>query len=104
MEEHKALHIASSKTDAERLLVIIPELADVLSTIISVPLVVSYDVHESVWNPGTVRTTDTPPRWSAITCRWRWSSVSTAGFSGSVRGDDHDEGGPVRDPDADDED
>ncbi|MET7906079.1 site-specific integrase [Streptomyces sp. NPDC005355] len=53
------LHITPSKTDAERLLVISPELADVLSTIISrirdtngaVPLVVSYDGHERVWNP-----------------------------------------------------
>lgn len=53
------LHIAPSKTDAERLLVISPELADVLSTIIcrvrdssgAVPLAVSYDVHERVWNP-----------------------------------------------------
>lgn len=53
------LHIAPSKTDAERLLVISPELADVLSTIIcrvrdssgAVPLVVSYDSHERVWNP-----------------------------------------------------
>ncbi|MEV8529752.1 site-specific integrase [Streptomyces sp. NPDC052000] len=53
------LHIAPSKTDAERLLVISPELADVLSSIISrirdasgaVPLVVSYDSHERVWNP-----------------------------------------------------
>ncbi|MGV9386386.1 tyrosine-type recombinase/integrase [Nonomuraea sp. NPDC003707] len=53
------LHIAPSKTDAERLLVISPELADVLSTIIcrvrdssgAVPLVVSYDFHERVWNP-----------------------------------------------------
>ncbi len=53
------LHIAPSKTDAERLLVIDPELADVLSAIIcrvrdpsgAVPLVVSYDIHERVWNP-----------------------------------------------------
>jgi Phage integrase family len=53
------LHIAPSKADAERLLVIDPELADVLSAIISrirdqgsaVPLVVSYDGHERVWNP-----------------------------------------------------
>ncbi|QTJ70178.1 site-specific integrase (plasmid) [Rhodococcus sp. ZPP] len=52
------LHIAPSKTDAERLLVIDPDLADVLSAIIcrirglsdSVPLVVSYDTHERVWN------------------------------------------------------
>ena len=53
------LHIAPSKTDAERLLVIAPELADVLSAIIcrirgtdgAVPLVVAYDIHERVWNP-----------------------------------------------------
>jgi integrase len=53
------LQIVPSKTDTERLLVISPELADVLSTIIvrirngdgSVPLVVSYDRHEKVWNP-----------------------------------------------------
>jgi integrase len=53
------LHIAPSKTDAERLLVIDPELADVLSAIIcrirdsksAVPLVTSYDLHERVWNP-----------------------------------------------------
>jgi integrase len=53
------LQIAPSKTDTERLLVISPELADVLSTIIcrirnpdgSVPLVVAYDAHECVWNP-----------------------------------------------------
>ncbi len=53
------LQIAPSKTDAERLLVISPELADVLSAIIGrirdhsgmVPLVVAYDYHERVWNP-----------------------------------------------------
>lgn len=53
------LQIAPSKTDAERLLVVSPELADVLSAIISrvrdqhgtVPLVVAYDYHERVWNP-----------------------------------------------------
>ena len=53
------LQIAPSKTDTERLLVISPELADVLSTIIcrirdengAVPLVVAYDYHERVWNP-----------------------------------------------------
>jgi hypothetical protein len=52
------LQIAPSKTDAERLLVISPELADVLSTIIrrvrgdrpEVPLVVSYDKNERVYN------------------------------------------------------
>jgi integrase len=53
------LQIVPSKTDAERLLVISPELADVLSTIISrvrgtshaVPLVAAYDDHERVWLP-----------------------------------------------------
>ncbi|MEV5210744.1 site-specific integrase [Micromonospora sp. NPDC053740] len=53
------LQIAPSKTDTERLLVISPELADVLSTIItrirnpdgSVPLVAAYDYGERTWNP-----------------------------------------------------
>ena len=53
------LQIAPSKTDTERLLVISPELADVLSTIMSrirdpggkVPLVVSCDACERVYNP-----------------------------------------------------
>jgi len=53
------LQIVPSKTDTERLLVISPELADVLSTIVArirtgqphVPLVVSYDKNERVYNP-----------------------------------------------------
>ena len=53
------LHVAPSKTDQERLLVVSPELADVLSAIISrirapsgaVPLVISLDAHEKTWNP-----------------------------------------------------
>jgi hypothetical protein len=53
------LHIAPSKTDCERLLVISPELADVLSAIVcrirgsdgAVPLVAAYDYHEKLWNP-----------------------------------------------------
>ena len=53
------LQIAPSKTDTERLLVISPELADVLSEIVTrvrgddgtVPLVSAYDYHERVWNP-----------------------------------------------------
>jgi integrase len=53
------LSVAPSKTDEERLLVIAPELADVLSAVIcrirnpdgSVPLVVAYDHHEKTWNP-----------------------------------------------------
>ena len=52
------LQITPSKTDAERLLVISSELADVLSTIVArirrgqthVPLVVSYDKNERVYN------------------------------------------------------
>ncbi len=53
------LQIAPSKTDTERLLVISPELADVLAAIIcrirsqggAVGCVASYDPHERVWNP-----------------------------------------------------
>jgi integrase-like protein len=53
------LQIAPSKTDAERLLVISPELADVLSAVVAriragqthVPLVVSYDKNERLYNP-----------------------------------------------------
>jgi hypothetical protein len=53
------LQIAPSKTDTERLLVISPELADVLATIITrirnpdgaVPAVAAYDHGEKVWNP-----------------------------------------------------
>jgi hypothetical protein len=51
------LQIAPSKTDTERLLVVSPELADVLATIIrrirqpggAVPLVRAYDRHECAW-------------------------------------------------------
>jgi hypothetical protein len=53
------LHVAPSKTDAERLLVVSPKLADVLSAIIcrvrddggAIPLVAAYDYHERVFNP-----------------------------------------------------
>jgi integrase len=53
------LQIAPSKTDTERLLLVSPELADVLSAIVqrlrspdgSIPLVVSYDIRERIWNP-----------------------------------------------------
>jgi site-specific recombinase XerD len=53
------LQIAPSKTDIERLLLISPELADVLSAVINrlrapngaIPLVAAYDVREKVWNP-----------------------------------------------------
>jgi hypothetical protein len=53
------LQIAPSKTDTERLLLVSPELANVLSAIVSrlrapngaIPLVAAYDVRERVWNP-----------------------------------------------------
>ncbi len=53
------LQIAPSKTDAERLLVVSPELAEVLSTVIrrvrgpdgAVPAVRAHDYHEHVWLP-----------------------------------------------------
>jgi integrase len=53
------LSVAPSKTDQERLLVIGPELADVLSAIITrvrgtsgaVPLTAAYDTNERTWNP-----------------------------------------------------
>jgi integrase len=52
------LQIAPSKTDKERLLLINPELADVLSTVISrvrqpdgtIPSIQTYDAHERTWN------------------------------------------------------
>jgi Phage integrase family len=52
------LQIAPSKTDQERLLVVSPELADVLATIVGrvrdadgrIPLVVSYDRNERIYN------------------------------------------------------
>ncbi|MET9972293.1 tyrosine-type recombinase/integrase [Streptomyces sp. NPDC006356] len=53
------LQITPSKTDEERLLLVVPELADVLSAIVTrvhgalgrIPLVSSYDIGERVWNP-----------------------------------------------------
>ncbi|WP_431998556.1 tyrosine-type recombinase/integrase [Streptomyces fungicidicus] len=53
------LQIAPSKTDQERLVLVTPELADVLSTVVSrvrgsdgrVPILRSYDHYERVWNP-----------------------------------------------------
>jgi hypothetical protein len=52
------LQIAPSKTDKERLLLINPELADVLSAVISrvrqpdgtIPPIQTYDAHERIWN------------------------------------------------------
>ncbi len=54
------LHIAPSKTDIERMLVISPELSEVLAVVVArvrgqgagaVPLVTAYDPLERVWNP-----------------------------------------------------
>lgn len=53
------LQITPSKTDTERLLLVNPELADVLAAILhrirnpdgSVPLVAAYDTHECTWSP-----------------------------------------------------
>jgi integrase len=53
------LQIAPSKTDTERLLLVSPELTDVLSAMVgrlrapngAIPLVASYDIRERVWNP-----------------------------------------------------
>lgn len=54
------LQIAPSKTDQERVLLVSPELADVLATIIrrvrnprtgTIPLLSAYDYEERVWNP-----------------------------------------------------
>ena len=58
-EQVPLLHIVPSKTDTERLLVISPELADVLAAVISrvrddtgaVPPITAYDYHERVFNP-----------------------------------------------------
>jgi len=69
------LHIVPSKTDAERLLVINPELADVLSAIVTrarddtaaIPLVAAYDYHERVFNPPRCRR---PRSMTMATSRW----------------------------------
>ncbi|MFD3519959.1 hypothetical protein [Streptomyces sp. NPDC058653] len=54
------LQIAPSKTDQERVLLVSPELADVLATVIrrvrdpatgTIPLLSDYDYEERVWNP-----------------------------------------------------
>ena len=59
-EQIPLLHIAPSKTDVERMLVIAPELTEVLAVIVArirspetgvVPLVTAYDPLECVWNP-----------------------------------------------------
>ncbi len=59
-EKIPLLQIAPSKIDMERVVMISPNLADVLAMIVrrtrdgngAVPLVAAYDVHEKVWNPA----------------------------------------------------
>ncbi|MEE1805125.1 site-specific integrase [Streptomyces sp. BE133] len=74
------LQIAPSKTDEERLLLVSPELADVLSAMVcrvrdasgAIPLVRAYDPNERAWNPPL-----------PLLFQWRWGgqnrpvSVST---------------------------
>lgn len=53
------LQIAPSKMDTERLVLVSPELADVLSAVVSrvrgstgtIPVIAAYDPHEKLWNP-----------------------------------------------------
>ncbi len=100
------LQIAPSKTDTERLLVVSPELADVLSAIISrirgeqdsVPLAVAYDDKERQWtrrcrccSSGACaqRTGPSPPRPSGSCSTSPWpapgSPTPAASHSGSRR-------------------
>ncbi len=78
------LQIAPSKTDTERLLVVSPDMADVLSAIISrlrgqghagaVPLVLAYDSQERVWLPP-----------SPVLFQRRFGSESRRVSAGTVR-------------------
>jgi hypothetical protein len=76
------LQIAPSKTDTERLLVVSPELADVLSAIISrvrgdseaVPLIRAYDRHECAWLGP-----------SPFLFKRRWAAQSRRICSGAIR-------------------
>ena len=89
------LHITPSKSDVERLLVIAPEVADVLAAIIhrirddngAVPLVIAYDVHECEftppmpvlfqWHVGA----DNRPISAATIRRWITGAVDSAGLT-----------------------
>jgi hypothetical protein len=83
------MQIAPSKTETERLLLVSPELADVLSAIISrlrgpggdVPLTVSYDVRERAWNPSMPLLSSARSRWLRIA-----PISSSASWSGLARG------------------
>jgi hypothetical protein len=79
------LQIAPSKTDAERLLVVSPELAAVLSAVITrirgadpaVPLIRARDYHEHVWLPPDAVVVPTP-------CRRRAPPHRARSYSGAV--------------------
>jgi site-specific recombinase XerD len=89
------LHVTPSKTDIERLLVISPELADVLAAIIhrirghtgAVPLVVPYDVHEHEFTPAMPILfqhrvgSDARPISAATIRRWITTAVNDMGLA-----------------------
>jgi len=89
------LHIAPSKTDQERLLVISPELADVLATILhrirdttgAVPLVIAYDIHEREFTPAMPVLfqrrvgVDARPISAATIRRWITNALAGAGLT-----------------------
>ncbi len=105
------LQIAPSKTDTERLILVSPELAEVLSAVVqrsrqpngSIPLVAAYDTQEKLWNPpmpllfqrGNRKRTPSDPtefrpqaphqcahRGSSHRCQWRSVDVSAPTTSG----------------------
>ncbi len=89
------LHITPSKTDTERLLVISPELADVLAAVIhrirdhsgAVPLVIAYDVHECEFTPAMPVLfqhrvgADSRPVSAATIRRWITGTLNSAGLA-----------------------
>ena len=91
------VHIAPSKTDIERLLVISPEVADVLAAVIhrvrdhtgAVPLVVAYDVHECQFTPPMPvlfqhrSGADARPISAATIRRWIRAVIASTGLTGT---------------------
>jgi integrase len=89
------LHVAPSKTDVERLLVISPEVADVLAAVIhrvrdgsgAVPLVIAYDVHECEFTPPMPVLfqrsigADSRPISAAVIRRWINSALDSTGLT-----------------------
>ena len=89
------LHITPSKTDTERLLVISPELADILAAVIhrvrdqsgAVPLVIAYDVHECEFTPAMPVLfqrhvgADNRPISAATIRRWITTTLDSAGLT-----------------------